>query len=492
MVQDVFARPRLRPCFAADCRTGARVVAQISGFLPAAPAGNKSAKGPVLSDPDRVLVRLDSYVDAYGARATLYELWTQNPALFELLLLLFDRSEFLAETAIRTPDLVDELELSGRLRRQKSADETLRDLRRGAGDADQRLWLRCYHQAELMRIGLRDILGLADYAQNLLELSALADACLQYALEAVMRQAKLKSAPLCVVGLGKLGGREINYGSDLDILFVTNADPKNLPQLQRVAVEFLDLLGSQTELGAVFHLDARLRPDGEKGLLVNTIEACEEYYRRRAGLWEIQALTRVRPIAGDLQAGAQFQQLAAALANFTPENVAAGFVAPATRGKKAGRLVRLHARLEKGNRRHARAHCPGTNAVGQGSFGHQDRHGRIDRRRIFGASLLPGPRLARGKHMERLATRRRIRPCFPSATTALLLQNYGQLQRIEGILRRWSYEGETVLPDDDPALRRVAVRCGYAGPEDFMQSVDAMRAAIRSVYVKYFRGHASP
>ena len=116
-----------------------------------------------LSDPDRVVTRLDSFISAYGARATLFELWNRNPAIFELLVLLFDRSEFLAELAIRTPDLVDELVISGRLRQRKSAEETLRDLRHGLGDEDQQLWLRRYHQAELMRIGLRDILGLGGF-----------------------------------------------------------------------------------------------------------------------------------------------------------------------------------------------------------------------------------------------------------------------------------------------------------------------------------------
>ena len=139
------------------------------------------------------MTRLDSFISAYGARATLFELWNRNPAIFELLVLLFDRSEFLAELAIRTPDLVDELVISGRLRQRKSAEETLRDLRHGLGDEDQQLWLRRYHQAELMRIGLRDILGLADFEQYLTELSGLADACLQYALEVVMRKHKLKT-----------------------------------------------------------------------------------------------------------------------------------------------------------------------------------------------------------------------------------------------------------------------------------------------------------
>src|SRR4029077_478086 len=95
------------------------------------------------------------------ARGTLFELWGSNPGIFELLVLLFDRSEFLAELAIRTPDLVDELVSSGRLRARKTAQETLQDLRHGLKDPDQHLWVRQYHQAEFMRIGLRDILGLA-------------------------------------------------------------------------------------------------------------------------------------------------------------------------------------------------------------------------------------------------------------------------------------------------------------------------------------------
>src|SRR5262249_28498053 len=156
----------------------------------------------------------------YGARATLFELWNSNPAIFELLVKLFDRSEFLAEMAIRTPDLVDELVTSGRLRQRKTVQETLDDLRHGLKDPDQHLWLRRYHQAELMRIGRRDILGLADFEQYLTELSALADATLQYALEAIMKKRRPKSPPFVIIGLGKLGGAEIDYGSDLDILFV--------------------------------------------------------------------------------------------------------------------------------------------------------------------------------------------------------------------------------------------------------------------------------
>jgi [glutamine synthetase] adenylyltransferase / [glutamine synthetase]-adenylyl-L-tyrosine phosphorylase len=452
---------------------------------PAAP-GATPRSGPVLSDPDRVLVRLDSFIDAYGARATLYELWTQNPSLFELLLLLFDRSEFLAEMAIRTPDLVDELELSGRLRRTKSAAETLQDLRHGANDADQSLWLRRYHQAELMRIGLRDILGVAGPEQNMLELSALADACLQYAVEVVMRQARLKTPPFCVVGLGKLGGREINYGSDLDIVFVTQADAKHLPQCQRLAVACLELLTAQTERGAVFHIDTRLRPDGEKGLLVNTIDVCEDYYRQRAGLWEVQALTRVRPIAGDLAAGEHFQHMAAALADFSPKNVAAGFTGSAKKSAHPGLAAYTpdwKKEIDAMRERIARERTPAGKdrlAIKTGTGG------LIDAEFLAQAICLEQgwPEASTWRALERAAAA----GLLPEADARRLLQNYGSLRRIESILRRWSYEGETVLPDDEPAQHRVAVRCDFASAREFMQAQEAMRAAIRSVYAGYFRG----
>src|SRR5262249_41238229 len=147
----------------------------------------------------------------------------------------------LAEIAIRTPDLVDELELSGRLRRRKTAEEILNDLRHGRDDDDQRLWLRRYHQAELMRLGLRRILGLVDFHQNFAEPSALADSWLQYALEVILRKNHFQSAPFAIIGLGKLGGAELNYGSDLDIIFVADAKTQQLPDLQRLAAEILQL-----------------------------------------------------------------------------------------------------------------------------------------------------------------------------------------------------------------------------------------------------------
>ena len=454
----------------------------------------------ILSDPDRVVARLDSFISAYGSRAMLFETWANNPSLFELLVLLFDRSDFLAEMAIRTPDLVDDLVLTGRLRRQKTAREILQDLRHGHADQDQRLWLRRYHQAEFMRIGLRDILGLAEGEQNLSELSGLADACLQYALEVVLKRNHLSKPPFVVIGLGKLGGQEINYGSDLDIIFVAGAPTKNLSKLQRLAVDIMELLSSHTELGIAFVMDARLRPDGEKGLLVNTLPAYEEYYRRRAQLWEIQSLTRLRPIAGDLKLGEQFQQMAAVLTDFRPENVRANFALPSTEPKPKLTAVARGKPPPRHERSGLAAYCPAwrgaiarmrqrieteRTAAGQEALAIKTGAGGLMDAEFIAQTLA----LAHGwqeANTLRALLHAREENALALADADLLIENYRQLRRVEGILRRWSFEGETVLPLDPAPFYRVAVRCGFTTAETFRAAIATYRRAIRLVYKKVF------
>ena len=444
----------------------------ITRLLKMCPKTGSSARAPSdgkwLSDPDRVLARLDSFVQAYGARATLFETWVSNPSLFDLLLLLFDRSEFLAEVAIRVPDLVDDLVLSGRLRRAKTSAEILKDLRHGLADPDQRLWIRRYHQAEFMRLGLRDILGLVDFEQNLTELTSLADACLQYALEVVLKENQLSRAPFAIIGLGKLGGAELTYGSDLDVLFVTNARTKALPPLQGLAAKVLDLLSSQTELGAVFHTDARLRPDGTKGLLVNTLPAYEEYYRQRALLWEIQTLTRTRPIAGDVEVGERFRRLTATLTNFKNPSQPLAAYSPAWREE----IGRMRQRIEK-------ERVP----AGKQALAFKTGAGGLVDAEFIAQTLC----LANGwqePHSLRALERAQQQKALPEPEATLLLDNYRKLRRIEGILRRWSYEGESEFPAEPEPQYRVAVRCGFANAEAFFKAVSEYRAAIRSVYAK--------
>jgi [glutamine synthetase] adenylyltransferase / [glutamine synthetase]-adenylyl-L-tyrosine phosphorylase len=452
--------PRL---FGVCPRPGAKPAA---GRAANVPDESEAERPVVLSDPDRVVTRLDSFISAYGARSTLFELWNSNPGIFDLLVLLFDRSEFLAELAIQTPDLVDDLVIGERLRQRKTAEETLTDLRHGLADADQHLWMRRYYQAEMMRIGLRDILGLADFEQYLSELSALANACVRYALEVVMRKHRLARPPFAVIGLGKLGGAEIDYGSDLDIVFVADAKPAQLSSLGRMAIELMDLLSTRTEQGLVFRMDARLRPDGEKGLLVNTLKEYENYYRRRAQLWEIQALTRARFCAGAAGVGEGFEKLAGLLTDFRQPSLPQSAFTPDWKGA----IHRMRLRIQKERTPAGKDAL----AIKTGIGGLMDVE--------FVAQALC---LEQGwREPNTLRALEQGRQVGALADADKLITNYRRLRRVEGILRRWSYEGESVLPDTPAPYHRVAVRCGFDSSDEFSQALAKWRGLVREVYTK--------
>jgi [glutamine synthetase] adenylyltransferase / [glutamine synthetase]-adenylyl-L-tyrosine phosphorylase len=444
-----------------------QLIPKLLALCPQSPPADKP-QAIVLSDPDRVLARMDSFISAYGSRVTLFELWNNNPKFFELLILLFDRSEFLAEVAIRTPDLIDGLIAGGRLLRRKNAGEIFKELRFGLHDDDQFLWLRRYHETELMRLGLRDISGQVDIEQTPADLSAFADACLQYALEVILKKNKIKSSPLAIIGLGKLGGAEIAYGSDLDLFFVAGPKEKNLPLLQKLASEVMDLLSRRTEQGIVFHSDARLRPDGEKGMLVPTLDTCENYYRERAQLWELQALSRARFVAGNTALGEKFQALSEKWTNLS----SGPFSHDARFKDWKAQIHHMRMRVEKERTPKGKDDL----AIKTGKGGLMDAE-------FIAQSLC----LENGWHEPntlRALERGRKETILPDAEK--LIENYRQLRRVEAILRRWSDEGETALPDDEPAFYRVSVRCGFDSPENFRGALAGWRQAIRAVYRKVF------
>jgi glutamate-ammonia-ligase adenylyltransferase len=247
----------------------------------------------------------------------------------------------------------------------------------------------------------------------------------------------------------------------------------------------------------VFHTDARLRPDGEKGLLVNTLDAFEEYYRRRAQLWEIQSLTRTRLVAGDAQWGSRFQELAGVLTDFRAGAVAADFRPPPGRppgGGKARRLKPGSAGSHHGlaaytpdwkrtiHRMRMRIEGERTPAGKEDLSIKTGRGGLMDAEFVAQALCLENG--WREANTLRALEHGRDAGALPDADK--LIVNYRELRRVEGILRRWSYEGETVLPDEPEPYYRVAVRCGFAAPEAFREALAKWRMAIREVYAMVF------
>jgi glutamate-ammonia-ligase adenylyltransferase len=232
----------------------------------------------------------------------------------------------------------------------------------------------------------------------------------------------------------------------------------------------MDLLSRQTELGVVFKTDTRLRPDGEKGLLVNTLAAHEEYYRHRAQLWEIQALTRARAIAGSPQVGEGFHQLAATLTNFRRPSRPLAALRPDWKVEIAGMRRRIESeRTPPGQ--DARAIKTGAGGLIDAEFIAQT---------LCLANGWAEPNTLRA--LQRAKDNHALEP----ADADRLIASYRQLRRVEGILRRWSFEGETVLPADPEPFYRVAIRCGFATVEAFRDAIAEFRHAIREVYEQVF------
>jgi glutamate-ammonia-ligase adenylyltransferase len=241
-----------------------------------------------------------------------------------------------------------------------------------------------------------------------------------------------------------------------------------MAKLAGMARDTMDLLTRRTDRGVVFQTDARLRPDGEKGLLVNSIRAHEEYYRHRAMLWEIQSLTRSRPVAGNVEIGERFQALSEMLGNF--KEPSRPLIAWSADWKKKIQHMRL--RIERERTPSGKDEL----AIKTGKGGLMDAEFLAQALCMDNGWHEPNTLLALVR-----ANQHATKPGLEKMIT-----NYRHLRRLEGILRRWSYEGETVLPDEPQPYTRVAIRCGFASPEEFRRAVECWRKAIREGYLNNF------
>ena len=235
-------------------------------------------------------------------------------------------SDFVAERCTRHPRLLTDLTDSGDLQRTSGAGEYAARLARAlegvAEAADLGLRLRRFRGREMVRIAWRDLAGLADLAETTADLSALAEACLDHALAWLYRwQSAAQGVPtgadgrpqaLVVLGLGKLGAGELNFSSDVDLIFAypgpgetrgTDRPVANDDFFTRLARQLIQVIGHPTADGFVFRVDLRLRPFGDNGPLVMSFDALESYYQEQGRDWERYAWIKARAVAGDRPAG---------------------------------------------------------------------------------------------------------------------------------------------------------------------------------------------
>jgi len=314
-----------------DFDRGYRNVRAISGSLPRDQFSQiVTALGEFLHrqpDPDMALNNLERYLANPAAREQLPQLLEQQARGLEDLTYVFSTSQFYSDLLAGHPEDTDVVH--GPLRPSPTLDELIdvlqADVDRGTDDACTLRAFRRYRQRQHLRIGVNDIIRDRPLEEITRDLSSVAEAALEVALRVAVRnlgnryglpEQKDGTPSRCTVfAFGKLGGRELNYSSDIDLMVLYDGDGQTRGKRSpiandefwtRVVSEVVRLLSAHTDRGQAYRVDLRLRPEGQRGPLARSLEGTIAYYDTHGRTWERQALIKVRPIAGDKALGEEF------------------------------------------------------------------------------------------------------------------------------------------------------------------------------------------
>jgi [glutamine synthetase] adenylyltransferase / [glutamine synthetase]-adenylyl-L-tyrosine phosphorylase len=276
------------------------------------------------SDPDMALHHLESFLAAQGSWEAFQSLLKIDTTSVKVLIAVFANSEYLSRLLVSRPHILQSMLETRKHAGQGALTSYRRDLDEqleGVPGITEKLdCIRRFKHQEEIRIGMTDLLSDAGLRVVSRELSRLAEVCLGTALNLAGEEIGRRyggpgtTEGLSIISAGKLGGRELIYGSDLDIFFVYSEAHAAAPsgglsvfeRFSKVAEKTISYLSTLTREGFVFRIDTRLRPTGSKGPLVQSIEACRNYYASQAETWELQALLRARFAAGDRAVGTEF------------------------------------------------------------------------------------------------------------------------------------------------------------------------------------------
>jgi glutamate-ammonia-ligase adenylyltransferase len=281
--------------------------------------------------PDAALKRVLPLLQNILRRASYLALLDEQPAALQRLVEVLSRSAFLADRLAAHPLLLDELldvRIGGPLPDRDAVRHACRATLAGGDVEAALLALNEVRQALSFRIALATLDRRQPPQASVRQLAWLADAVVDVVLELARRQMHaahggLDDGRFAIVGYGSLGGEELGFGSDLDVVFLYEA-PAGIQSdgarpldasrwFARLAQKVVALLGTVTAAGRLFDVDVRLRPDGAKGLLVTPVAAFADYQRQRAWTWEHQALVRARGIAGDTGLQQRFEAIRASV-----------------------------------------------------------------------------------------------------------------------------------------------------------------------------------
>ena len=420
----------------------------------------------VVADPDQAVARLARLCDACSDSAELLAALRTDEGLRGRLLAVLGVSAALADHLARHPAdwraLADDGVASSRPTRlglEHALMSAVGDaVGRPAYDALRIAYRRC-----LLTLAARDLTGSVEVDEVAAELADLAEATLSTALEVARREHPTDSR-LAVLGLGKCGGRELNYVSDVDVIFV--AEPADAGATA-LAAAMMRVCSETTSEGTIWPVDAALRPEGKAGPLVRTLASHESYYRRWAKTWEFQALLKARPVAGDRELGAAYVDAVAPMVWAAAQRE--GFVAEV-----------------QAMRRRVLEHVPVGDAdreVKLGPGGLRDVefavqllqlvHGRSDASLRSPTTLVALESLAAGGYVGR-------------DDAAGLAAAYRFLRTVEHRLQLMQLRRTHLLPTSTNELRRLARSMGYRDVESWRHDHDAHTREVRRLHEKLF------
>jgi [glutamine synthetase] adenylyltransferase / [glutamine synthetase]-adenylyl-L-tyrosine phosphorylase len=402
-------------------------------------------------------------------------------------------SDFVADAWLRDPGLASWLAGPGRLRvaadRDWLASELAGALPREVDDDAFMAGLRRFRRRHLARIAWRDLAGIADIEIVLQELSMLADTCIVaaggraerelMARHGAPRRADGTPLPLLVLGMGKLGGAELNFSSDVDLVFLfpehgetDGRRPLTFEEYyNRLGRRIAQILGTVNHEGFVYRVDLRLRPFGDSGPLVVSFGAFEDYLQQHGRDWERYAYVKARPIAGGERFGELYRDV---LRPFVYRRYLDFGVFESLRGMKdliarevERRELRDNIKLGPGGIREIEFIVQAFQIIRGGS------DARLQTRGLLGAlSLLAGQKL------------------LPATAVMELAAAYRFLRKVENRLQEWNDEQTHELPADEAGRARLAFAMGSTGWEEFAASLHAHRDRVSAHFQRLVFGPA--
>ncbi|MBR7745385.1 bifunctional [glutamate--ammonia ligase]-adenylyl-L-tyrosine phosphorylase/[glutamate--ammonia-ligase] adenylyltransferase [Undibacterium baiyunense] len=262
--------------------------------------------------------RLLDFMEHIARRTAYLSLLSEFPHAFRRVIRMMSASDWAAKFLSRHPILLDELLDESVLHQAPDwnafSAEVATTMHEQQGDVEAQLdSLRELHHALLFRLLAQDLEGKVSVEHLADSLSKLADIIVEAVVQAAWKTiaSRHRETPkFAVIAYGKLGGKELSYASDLDLIFLYDDDDQDAPaSYAKLAQRFITWMTTHTSSGILFDIDIALRPDGASGLMVSSVQAFEKYQEKSAWLWEHQALTRARFCAGDESIGQQFEQI---------------------------------------------------------------------------------------------------------------------------------------------------------------------------------------